>query len=151
MKSEPRVFSFADLMAKPDRVDHWEGVRNYQARNFMARDMKKGDPVLFYHSSCPEPAVAGLAEVFREAYPDYTSWDPASPYYDPRSLPDKPRWFMVDLVGREAFACPVTLGRIRLTPGLSNMVLLKKGRRLSIQPVEREEFEEILLMGRGKG
>ncbi|RPI38162.1 MAG: EVE domain-containing protein, partial [Nitrospiraceae bacterium] len=102
MKSEPVVFSFDDLKARPHSTDHWEGVRNYQARNYI-REMKKGDLMLFYHSNCETPGVVGITEIVRKAYPDHTAFDPVSRYYDPKSAPDDPRWFMVDVKWKQAF------------------------------------------------
>jgi predicted RNA-binding protein with PUA-like domain len=149
MKSEPAVFSFDDLRARPLSTDHWEGVRNYQARNFM-RDMKKGDLVLFYHSNCETPGVAGVAEVVREHYPDHTALDLTSQYYDPKSNPDNPRWIMVDVKWKEAFRRLVTLREMRETPELSGMKLMQKRQRLSVMPVTEEEFRKIHSLGMGK-
>jgi len=143
MKSEPSVFSFDDLRKKPDATDHWEGVRNYQARNFM-REMKKGDKVLFYHSNCDIPGIVGIAEVVRAAYPDHTSWTPSSRYYDPKSSPRNPRWFMVDVRGKKRFGEIITLKQLREVPELASMQVLRKGQRLSVMPVTKEEFEKIL-------
>lgn len=142
MKSEPDVFSFDDLRAKPDSTDHWEGVRNYQARNYM-RGMKKGDLVLFYHSNCKTPGVAGIAEVVREAYPDHTAFDPASPYFDPKAARGNPRWSMVDVKLKKTFRRFVSLSEIRAMPALKDMKLLRKGQRLSVMPVTGREFETI--------
>jgi predicted RNA-binding protein with PUA-like domain len=149
MKSEPAVFSFDDLRARSGSADHWEGVRNYQARNYM-RQMRKGDLVLFYHSNCETPGVAGIAEVIREAYPDFTAFDPMSAYYDSKSKPDDPRWFMVDVKWKEAFSGMVTLSEMRSTPELAGMKLLRKGQRLSVMPVTKEEFEKIRSLGMAK-
>ncbi len=146
MKSEPDVFSFDDLKAEPGATAHWDGVRNYQARNFMRDQMKSGDLVLFYHSNCEEPGVVGVAEVVREAYPDHTSWDPGSKYFDPKSTPENPRWFMVDVRWKEAFKRPVTLRQIKQTAELQNMYLVRRA-RLSVQPVAPEEFELIYRLG----
>jgi predicted RNA-binding protein with PUA-like domain len=147
MKTEPTVFSFDDLRNKPHSTDHWEGVRNYQARNYMRDDMKKGDRVLFYHSNCEEPGVAGIAEVTKEAYPDFFSWDPTSRYYDPKSTPEKPRWFMVNLTWRQAFKKIVSLKDMKANPTLRNMKVLRKGQRLSILPVTKEELDTVYAMG----
>jgi len=147
MKTEPTVFSFDDLRNKPHSTDHWEGVRNYQARNYMRDDMKKGDRVLFYHSNCEEPGVAGIAEVTKEAYPDFFSWDPTSRYYDPKSTPEKPRWFMVNLTWRQAFKKIVSLKDMKANPTLRNMKVLQKGQRLSILPVTKEELDTVYAMG----
>lgn len=147
MKTEPTVFSFDDLRNKPHSTDHWEGVRNYQARNYMRDDMKKGDRVLFYHSNCEEPGVAGIAEVTKEAYPDFFSWDVTSRYYDPKSTPEKPRWFMVNLTWRQAFKKIVSLKDMKANPTLRNMKVLQKGQRLSILPVTKEELNTVYAMG----
>jgi predicted RNA-binding protein with PUA-like domain len=146
MKSEPTVFSFDDLKARPRSTDHWDGVRNYQARNYM-RQMKKGDLVLFYHSNCETPGVVGTAEVVREAYPDHTAFEPTSHYFDPKSKPENPRWFMVEVKWKKAFLKIVTLREIRNTPELGGMKLMQKGQRLSVMPVTKEEFEKILSLG----
>ena len=146
MKSEPAVFSFDDLKARPGSTDHWDGVRNYQARNYM-RQMKTGDLILFYHSNCETPGVMGIAEVIREAYPDHTALDPASRYYDPKSKPDDPRWFMVDVKWKEAFPRMVTLSEMRSTPQLAGLKLLQKGQRLSVMPVTKEELEKVRSLG----
>jgi predicted RNA-binding protein with PUA-like domain len=146
MKSEPTVFSFDDLKARPRSTDHWDGVMNYQARNYM-RQMKKGDLVLFYHSNCETPGVVGTAEVVREAYPDHTAFEPTSHYFDPKSKPENPRWFMVEVKWKKAFLKIVTLREIRNTPELGGMKLMQKGQRLSVMPVTKEEFEKILSLG----
>lgn len=147
MKTEPTVFSFDDLRNRPGSTDHWEGVRNYQARNYMRDDMKKGDRVLFYHSNCKEPGVQGIAEVTKEAYPDFFSWAPASRYYDPKSTPERPRWFMVDLTWKQAFKKTVSLEDMRAEKSLKNMKVLQKGQRLSIMPVTKEEFDMVCAIG----
>ena len=146
MKSEPAVFSFDDLKARPLSTDHWEGVRNYQARNYM-REMKKGDHMLFYHSNCETPGIVGIAEIVREAYPDHTAFDPMSRYYDPKSVPGNPRWFMVDVKWKQAFRRTVTLREMRSMKELSGMKLMQKGQRLSIMPVTEDEFEKIRSLG----
>jgi predicted RNA-binding protein with PUA-like domain len=150
VKSEPDCFSFDDLWAAPKRTTHWDGVRNYQARNMLRDEMKKGDRVLFYHSSCEPPCVAGVAEVVREGYPDFTALDPAHEHFDPKSKADAPTWSMVDLKAVERFARPVTLAELRGTPGLEKMVLLQKGSRLSVMPVQPREFEIVYRLGTGK-
>ena len=147
MKSEPSVFSISDLKARPRATDHWEGVRNYQARNYI-REMKEGDLVLFYHSNCEIPGVVGLAEVVREAYPDHTAFDPLSRYYDPKSAPQNPRWFMVDVRWKEDFRRTVSLSEMRNTPSLKGMKVLEKGQRLSVMPVTSDEFEKVSALGR---
>ena len=149
MKSEPTVFSFDDLKARPRSTDHWEGVRNYQARNYM-REMREGDLVLFYHSNCETPGVVGMAEVVREAYPDHTAFDPLSNYYDPKSKPDNPRWLMVEVKWKEAFLRMVTLREMRNVPKLGGMKLMQQRQRLSVMPVTKEEFEKIRSLGMEK-
>ncbi len=149
-KSEPSAYSLDDLRNEPGQRACWDGVRNYQARNLMRDEMKVGDRLLFYHSAIKVPAAVGTAEIVREAYPDHTQFDPRSPYYDARSSPDQPRWLMVDIRFLTAFAEPVSLPQIRRLPELSSMLLLKKGCRLSLQPVEPEAWKIILDLGRGK-
>ncbi|MDH4120206.1 MAG: EVE domain-containing protein [Deltaproteobacteria bacterium] len=151
MKSEPSVFSLEDLRRSPGQTAPWDGVRNYQARNYMA-DMRVGDLVLFYHSNCPEPGVAGTARVAREAYPDPTAWTPGHPGFDPRGPqpgpqgqpPQSPRWLMVDVTFLAAFPQPVTLAHMRGMAELAGMVLLRKGSRLSVQPVTPAQFQAVL-------
>ena len=145
VKSEPSDYSFDDLMGEEDGIAEWDGVRNYQARNNM-QAMKVGDEVLFYHSQTKPPAVVGLAEVVEEAYPDDTAWDPDSEHPDPRSTPDNPLWFMVDIQAKGKLARQVSLQEIRNTPGLENMVLVKNS-RLSVQPVTGEEWRIVLDLG----
>lgn len=147
MKSEEDVYSIRDL--ERDGTTHWEGVRNYEARNIMRDEMRPGDGVLFYHSNADPPGVAGLARVAREGYPDSYAFDRKSPYYDPKSDPESPRWFMVDVAFGEAFDEVVTLEEIRKTPELGEMALVKRP-RLSVQPVAKEEFQLIRKMGRRK-
>jgi predicted RNA-binding protein with PUA-like domain len=145
VKSEPEVFSFDDLLAAPGRTTHWDGVRNFAARNHL-RAMKKGDRVLFYHSSAKPTAVVGVAEVAREAYPDSTALDKKDPHFDPKSKPDDPTWFMVDIKAVEPFKRPVSLDEIKKVKELSNMALVRLG-RLSVQPVTPEEFEIVARLG----
>ena len=142
MKSEPSAFSIDDL----ERVgtEPWDGVRNYQARNYMRDDMQPGDRVLFYHSSTDRPGVVGTATIARAAYPDPSSWDPDSKYFDPKSSPEHPRWMMVDVAYESRFAAPVTLAELRAVPALQDMLLLRKGQRLSIQPVTEREYRTVL-------
>lgn len=147
VKSEPDVFSFDALMARPGRTTHWDGVRNYQARNTMRDDMKKGDLVFFYHSNADPTAIAGVAEVVKEGYPDHTALDPKDSHFDPKSKTDAPTWFMVDLKGVEAFRRPVTLAELKAVKGLEKMTLVQKGSRLSVQPVSPEEWEIIYALG----
>lgn len=145
-KSEPGCFSIEDLANLPGMTAHWDGVRNYQARNFLRDEVKPGDMVLFYHSNIPEPVVAGIAEVVRGGYPDHTALDPGSEHFDPRSSPGAPAWYMVDVRFVAAIPHPVTLERIKGNPLLTDMALVKRS-RLSIQPVTPEEWRIILAMG----
>ena len=145
MKSEPETYSIDDL--KKNTIDHWDGVRNYQARNFMRDEMKKGDQVLFYHSNCRMPGVVGVAEVWREGHPDPTAFDKKSPYYDAKSVPQQPRWIMVEVKFKKKFAGTVSLEQMKKQKALANMKVLQKGNRLSITPVTRQEFDLILSLG----
>ena len=147
MKSEPYVYSIDDL--ERDGRTHWDGVRNYEARNFMRDDMKQGDLVLYYHSNAKPPGVVGIARVVRESYPDHTAQDPDSEYHDPKATPEDPRWYMVDVEFVEKFDEPVTLHEFKDTPELADMVLVNRS-RLSVQPVESDEFERVVAMGRGE-
>ena len=144
MKSEPDVYSFENLRKAPGKKTHWEGVRNYQARNFMRDDMKKGDLVLFYHSNCKEPGIVGIDEIAsRKAYPDPAQFDPESNYHDPKSDPDNPRWIVVDVRYKKSVKRPVTLKEIKAHPELSDMMVARRGMRLSIQPVEEKHYKII--------
>jgi predicted RNA-binding protein with PUA-like domain len=145
MKSEPDAYSIDDLAR--DGVTPWEGVRSYQARNLLRDEIRVGDGVLFYHSSTQPPGVIGLAEVVHESYPDRTQFDPASPYFDPKSTPDAPRWFVVDVRFVERFAAVVPLAVLQATPGLESMLVTKKGMRLSVQPVTSEEWDIVVALG----
>jgi len=146
MKSEPNSFSFNDLKNAFNHTTPWDGVRNYQARNFMKDEMKIGDIVLFYHSNCAKPAVVGLGMVASKAYPDFTQFDINSKYFDGKSSQGSPRWFLVDIKYLMDLPKTVTLSEIRKNEKLNNMLLVKKGMRLSIQPVKDDEFKEILNM-----
>ena len=150
MKSAPDSFSIHDLAKSPRQTTCWSGVRNYQARNFM-RAMKKGDRVLFYHSSTDPPVVAGTATVVREAYPDSTALDPKDDHYDPKALPDNPIWEMVDIRLHEIFAAPVPIGQLRSVQELAGMELLRKGSRLSVQPVRPREFDVVVQLAKAAG
>lgn len=145
MKSELDVYPYSQLVA--DGSTHWDGVRNYQARNMMRDVMKIGDLVLFYHSNCKPPHVAGVARVCKEGYPDHTSWDATSNYHDPKSTPESPRWFMVDIEPVIELPNTVPLQSVRDNPACENMLLIRRGQRLSIQPVENTDFDNILSMG----
>ena len=142
MKSEPDVFSIDDLKKK--KKSGWDGVRNYQARNYMRDDMKLGDLVLFYHSSCEVPGVAGIAKVSKTSHPDPSQFDSKSEYYDPKATKDEPRWFMVEVEFVEKLDEVVTLGTLKSTKGLENMPVVQKGSRLSINPVTEKEYKIIL-------
>ncbi len=143
MKTEPTTFSIDDLAGEPDQTTCWEGVRNYQARNLLRDEIGEGDRVLFYHSACKEPAIVGTAVVTRGGYPDHYAWDPRSKYFDAKSDPENPRWFMVDIQLERKFDRPVTLAELRQRADLKEMKLLQKGNRLSVQPVTPGEFETI--------
>ena len=149
-KSEPGAYSFSDLQQEEDRTAEWDGVRNYRARNLMRDEMKVGDGVLFYHSSTAMPAVVGVARVVRESYPDYTAWESSSRYHDPKANPDNPIWCMVDIQAEEELPRPVTLKEIKANPKLDGMLLVRRGMRLSIQPVAKDDWDEILAMSRAE-
>ncbi len=142
MKSEPAEVSIDDALAAPASTVAWTGVRNYQARNFMRDAMRIGDGVLFYHSSCAQPGIAGLAEVCSSAYPDPTQFDAASPYHDGKSDPAAPRWMLVDVRATQKTRL-IALPELRADPALADMLLLKKGSRLSITPVTHAEWRHI--------
>jgi predicted RNA-binding protein with PUA-like domain len=147
-KSEPTAYSFSDLMAEEGQTAEWDGVRNYPARNFLRDDLKVGDGVFFYHSNAKPIAVVGTAVVVREGYPDDTAWDPESEHPDPKSTPEKPIWFMVDIKGEAELANPVTLPQIKVTPGLENCSLFKRP-RVSIHPITKAEWDIILGLSAG--
>ena len=144
MKSEPNAFSIDDLEQMPDQTEHWDGVRNYQARNMMRDDMKFGDQVFFYHSNCKEPGIVGIMEVVRESYPDFTAFDPTGKYFDEKSNPEKPRWFMVDIKYVRHTNRVISLAELKEHDALENMPLVRKGNRLSIMPVTQEQWDYIL-------
>ena len=143
MKSEPTAYSIDDLQQEPNKTTSWDGIRNYQARNFMMQQMQIGDLVYFYHSSCKIPGIVGIAKVSSESYPDDTAFDPESKYYDPKSNPDNPRWFMVDIKLVKKFPQIITLTALRENPQLKDMLLLRRGNRLSITPVTTQEWNSI--------
>ena len=145
MKSEPEVFSIHDL--EREGRTSWEGVRNYQARNFMRDDMQVGDRVLYHHSNADPTGIAGLARVARTAYPDPSARDPKSDYFDPKASDEDPRWFMVDLAFEEAFSRVITMDELRAEPGLEKMLVINRS-RLSVQPVTDQEFEIVVKMAR---
>lgn len=138
MKSEPDVFGIDDLFARPKKTEHWDGVRNYQARNMLRDEMQKGDQVFFYHSNCKEPGIVGIAEIVKAGYPDFTSWDPKSKYYDPKSLPDNPRWYMVDVKFKRKFKRTISLNELKEHQQLAEMPLLRRGNRLSVMPSAKD-------------
>ena len=144
MKSEPDVFSIDDL--KKVKKEAWDGVRNYQARNFMMNDMKKGDEILFYHSRVKPMGIYGLATVSKEAFADPTQFDPKNKYFEKRASKEKPVWFCVEVAFKEKFKKPVSLEEVKQEKSLSEMKLVQKGQRLSIQPVTAKEFKKILSM-----
>lgn len=145
-KSEPNCFSFSDLVAAPDRTTGWDGVRNYQARNFLRDDVREGDRVLFYHSNADPPAIAGIAEVVRASHPDPTAFDPDEQHYDPKSDPKNPTWVQVSIRAVHAIDPPLTLPDLRAVPALAGMELLRKGSRLSIQPVTADEWDAVMAL-----
>ena len=145
MKSEPDAYSWEQLLA--DGSTHWDGVRNYQARNLMRDDMKEGDLVLFYHSNCKPPHVAGVAQVSKEGYPDFSAWDEDSNYFDLKTNPDDPTWMMVDIEPVVTLSTAVGLPDMRANPALEGMALLQRFQRLSVQPVGEEHFAEVCRMG----
>ena len=145
-KSEPSSFSYDDLVAEENQTAEWDGVRNYQARNFMRDDMRVGDYVLFYHSNAKPPGVIGTARIVGEAYPDDTAWDPNSRYYDPKSDPANPTWLMVDIKAEQRLPRFVSLNELKANPALADMQVIKRGQRLSIQPVTAAEWAEVLAM-----
>lgn len=144
MKTEPTTYSIDDLAAEKGQTTCWEGVRNYQARNLLRDEIKKGDRVLFYHSACKEPAVVGTAVVSKSGYPDSFAFDKKSKYFDKKSDPENPTWYMVDVKLDKKFDQPVTLTSLREQKSLKDMVLLQKGSRLSVQPVKKKEFDAVV-------
>lgn len=146
MKSEPDVFSIDDLRRAPSQTTYWDGVRNYQARNLLRDEIRRGDGVLFYHSSAEPPGIAGEAVVVREGYPDPTAFDPSDPHYDPKSDPKRPTWYMVDVRFVRACRTLIPLDRLRAIPALRNMLVVRRGIRLSVQPVTPTEWDVILAL-----
>jgi predicted RNA-binding protein with PUA-like domain len=144
MKSEPDVFGIDDLKSKPGKTDKWEGVRNYQVRNMMRDEMRRGDLAFFYHSNCKEPGIAGIMKIVREGYPDSTAFDPEAKYFDPKSDPANPRWYMVDVRYVRKLKRVITLAELRTCSGLEELPLLQRGNRLSIMPVSEAHWDYIL-------
>jgi predicted RNA-binding protein with PUA-like domain len=149
MKSEPDCFGLAHLKTRPQRTAPWDGVRNFQARNFLRDDMKRGDLAFFYHSSCAEPGIAGIVKITRAGYPDHTAWNPESEHFDPKSSPDHPIWYMVDVRLETEFKRVLPLTAIKAHPALKTMRLVQRGNRLSILPVTAREWRSILTMEQG--
>jgi len=149
-KTEPTSYSFDDLLAEPEQTTGWDGVRNYQARNFLRDQVKRGDQVLIYHSNADPPAIVGIAVVVREAHADPTAFDPAHPHYDPRSDPQHPTWYQVSIQAVQAIDPPLGLPALHAMPELEGMELLRKGSRLSIQPVSAEHWRAIMKRARIK-
>lgn len=144
VKSEPDVFSIDDLAKAKNQTTHWDGVRNYQARNTLRDSMKLGDRVLFYHSNATPPAIVGTARIVKEGYPDHTAFDPKDGHYDPKSKKDNPTWYMVDIQFEQKFSHPLTLPMLKAEQSLTGMELVRRGSRLSVQPVRAHEFEIVL-------
>lgn len=143
MKSERGAFSIDDLYRRPRRTEPWDGVRNYQARNYL-RQMQKGDQAFFYHSNCDEPGIAGIVEIVSDSYPDPTAFDPRAKHYDPKSDPANPRWYLVDVRFKRKFKHVIPLALLKEQRALSGMLLLKKGSRLSVMPVTKTQWDYIL-------
>ncbi len=146
MKSEPDAFGINDLYNKPNQIEHWDGVRNYQARNMMRDDMKLGDLVFFYHSNCEMPGIAGIMEIVKEGYPDFSAFDPDDKHFDPKSDPENPRWIMVDVKYVRALSRIISLKELKDQEQLADLALVRRGNRLSIMPVTKDQWEFILLM-----
>lgn len=144
MKSEPDVYGVDDLKNAANKTDTWDGVRNYQVRNMMRDEMHKGDLAFFYHSNCKEPGIAGIMKIVREGYPDYTAFDPKEKYYDPKSDPDNPRWFMVDVKYVRKLKRVITLAELKMHSELTELPLVRRGNRLSVMPVTEQEWNFIL-------
>lgn len=147
LKSEPDVFSFDDLKRRPKKTEPWNGVRNYQVRNYMRDDMEVGDLGFFYHSSCPEPGIPGVVKIVSKARPDTLAFDPRSEYFDPKSDPAAPRWLEIDVAWRADFKNFVSLAELREHPVLADLLILRRGNRLSITPVEAKHFAKICRIG----
>lgn len=144
MKSEPETFGIQDLRNKPQQTEHWDGVRNYQARNMMRDAMKIGDQAFFYHSNCEEPGIVGIMEIVREGYPDFSAFDPNDKHFDPKSNPENPRWIMVDVKFIKTLSRTITLKELKQKTELADMALVRPGNRLSIMPVSKQQWDFIL-------
>jgi len=145
-KTEPAEFSITDLEKKSSRTEHWDGVRNYQARNFMRDDMRPGDKAFLYHSNCEVPGIVGIVTVASEAYPDHTAFDRKNKHYDPKSDPANPRWFMVDVKMKKKLKRTISLQELKENPDLKGMRLVQRGNRLSVMPVDKKHWDIILDM-----
>jgi predicted RNA-binding protein with PUA-like domain len=146
MKSEPTTFSLDDLAGKPEQTYHWEGVRNYQARNMLRDEMKVGDLAFFYHSNCKEPGIVGIMEIVKAGYPDFYAFDPDSPYFDPKSDAQNPRWFMVDVKFVQKLPVPISLKTLKQQPELLELALVRRGNRLSLMSVSARQWQCILAL-----
>lgn len=144
MKSEPTAFSIDDLKAMPKQTENWDGVRNYQAHNMMRDQMNQGDRAFFYHSNCPEPGIVGIMEIVGQGYPDHTAFDPQNTHFDEKSDPNTPRWFMVDVLYIRHTERVIPLSELKTHAALATMPLVRKGNRLSIMPVSKDEWDYIL-------
>ena len=144
MKSEPDVFGIEDLITRPGKTEPWDGVRNYQARNMMRDDMKKGDLAFLYHSNCKQPGIAGIMKIVRESYPDHTAFDAKQKYFDPKSDPENPRWYMVDVRHVRTLKRIITLTELKTHAELSELPLVRRGNRLSLMPVSKMHWDFIL-------
>ena len=144
MKSEPDVFGIEDLVKRPNKTEPWDGVRNYQARNMMRDDMKKGDLAFLYHSNCKEPGIAGIMKIVREGYPDHTAFDAKQKYFDPKSDPENPRWYMVDVRHVRTLKRIITLTELKTHDELSGLPLVRRGNRLSVMPISKTHWDFIL-------
>ena len=148
-KTEPSVYSIDHLKKEKNQLEHWDGVRNYQARNFMRDDMKVGDKGFFYHSNCKEVGIVGIVKIVKEAYPDFTAFEAKEKYYDPKSDPNNPRQVMMDVKYIRKLKRTITLENLKNNSALEDMALVKRGNRLSIMPVTKEEWNEIFAMEKG--
>ena len=144
MKSEPDVFGIEDLVKRPGKTEPWDGVRNYQARNMMRDDMKKGDLAFIYHSNCKQPGIAGIMKIVREGYPDHTAFDAKEKYFDPKSDPENPRWYMVDVRHVRTLKRIITLTELKTHDELSELLLVRRGNRLSVMPINKTHWDFIL-------
>lgn len=144
MKSEPDTFGINDLKNRPKQTEHWDGVRNYQVRNMMRDDMKVGDLAFFYHSNCDVPGIVGIMEIVKEGYPDHTAFEPDNKHFDPKSDPAKPTWMMVDVKYVRSLIRNITLTELKQKPELAELALVRRGNRLSIMPVTKQQWDFIL-------